>query len=219
MNTNGNAGCLMFGDGSLTFREFAMAEPLPLATIHDAVLDFLRGRDDAVLFGAQAVNAYVDEPRMTQDVDILSVRACELAEELKVRLNERFHIAIRIFTVAQGVGYRLYQVRTPKNRHLVDVRQVERLPCCDLVEGVLVPTPPELIGQKLMSMVRRPNTPKGMIDGADLRRLLLTFPGLKAESGAVSAALSGMQAPAEAFNAWRDLVAAEILPEDEEAGF
>src|SRR5215831_1469772 len=64
----------MFGDGSLTFREFAMREPLPLATIHDAVLDFLRGRDDAVLYGAQAVNAYVDEPRMTQDVDIASPR-------------------------------------------------------------------------------------------------------------------------------------------------
>ena len=42
----------MFGDGSLTFREFIMREPLPLATIHDAVLEFLRGRTDAVLFGA-----------------------------------------------------------------------------------------------------------------------------------------------------------------------
>jgi hypothetical protein len=67
----------MFGAGSLTFREFAMKEPLPLATIHDAVIDFLRNRDDAVLFGAQAVNAYVDEPRMTQDVDVLSTRASE----------------------------------------------------------------------------------------------------------------------------------------------
>ena len=65
----------MFGDGSLTFREFAMREPHPLAVIHDAVLEFLRGRDDAVLFGAQAVNAYVAEPRMTQDVDIASTRA------------------------------------------------------------------------------------------------------------------------------------------------
>ena len=65
----------MFGDDSLTLREFAMREPLPLATIHDAILDFLRNRDDAVLFGAQAVNAYVDEPRMTQDVDIHSTRA------------------------------------------------------------------------------------------------------------------------------------------------
>jgi 4-hydroxy-tetrahydrodipicolinate reductase len=48
-----------------------MREPLPLATIHDAVLEYLRGRDDAVLFGSHAVNAYVTEARMTQDVDIV----------------------------------------------------------------------------------------------------------------------------------------------------
>ncbi len=33
----------MFGDGSLLFREFATREPLPLWTIHDTVLEFLRG--------------------------------------------------------------------------------------------------------------------------------------------------------------------------------
>jgi hypothetical protein len=49
-----------------------MREPLPLATIHQAVLEFLRGRDDAVVFGAQAVNAYVGEPRMSQDIDLVS---------------------------------------------------------------------------------------------------------------------------------------------------
>ena len=64
----------MFGDGGLSFREYVMREPLPLAVVHKAVLDFLHGRDDAALFGAQAVNAYVDEARMTQDVDILSTR-------------------------------------------------------------------------------------------------------------------------------------------------
>ncbi len=41
----------------LTFKEFMMHEPLPLSTLHRAVLDFLRRRDDVVLFGAQAVNA------------------------------------------------------------------------------------------------------------------------------------------------------------------
>lgn len=56
----------MFGDGVLTFQVFAMREPHPLAIIHDAVLEFLRGRDDAVLYGVHAVNAYVSEPRMTQ---------------------------------------------------------------------------------------------------------------------------------------------------------
>jgi hypothetical protein len=50
-----------------------MSESLPLATLHQAVLDYLRGRDDVVLQGAQAVNAYVDEPRMTQDIDVLAV--------------------------------------------------------------------------------------------------------------------------------------------------
>ncbi len=80
----------MFGDGSLTFRELAMREPHPLAVIHDAVLEFLRGRKDAVLFGAQAVNAYVTESRMTQDVDIASPRAAELAEELRDFLQQAF---------------------------------------------------------------------------------------------------------------------------------
>src|SRR6516225_828901 len=97
----------MFGDGALRFQEFAMGEPLPLATVHEAVLEFLRGRDDAVLFGAQAVNAYVEEPRMTQDVDILSPRAVELAEELREYLNQRFHIAVRVRDIREGLGYRL----------------------------------------------------------------------------------------------------------------
>ena len=52
----------MFTDPPIAFREFAMSENLPLATIHAAVLEFLRGRVDAAIFGAQAVNAYVDTP-------------------------------------------------------------------------------------------------------------------------------------------------------------
>src|SRR6185503_7870172 len=100
----------MFGDGALTFREFEMGETLPLATIHDAVLEFLRGRDDAVLYGAQAVNAYVNEPRMTHDVDVMSTRAAELAEELRAYLNQRFHIAARVREVRGGIGYRVYQM-------------------------------------------------------------------------------------------------------------
>ncbi|MEX0818559.1 MAG: hypothetical protein WD070_03170, partial [Pirellulaceae bacterium] len=70
----------MFGDGALTFQEFVMGEPFPLATIHDAVIEFLRGREDAALFGAQAVNAYIDDPRMTQHVDILEQEITEATE-------------------------------------------------------------------------------------------------------------------------------------------
>lgn len=32
----------MFTPGALTFREFMTHEPMPLATIHEAVLEFLR---------------------------------------------------------------------------------------------------------------------------------------------------------------------------------
>ena len=206
----------MFGDGSLTFQEFAMREPLPLARIHDAVLEFLRGRDDAAVFGAQAVNAYIDEPRMTQEVDILSPRAAELAEELRAHLNLRFQIAVRIRTVAQGAGYRLYQVRQPKNRHLVDVRSVEQLPHCNRLEEVLVPTPPVLISQKIVSLVSRPNTRKGLMDAADLRGLLLSFPELKSAEGPVADALRAAAASPPALNAWQDLVTQEILPEAED---
>ena len=196
-----------------------MGEPLPLATIHDAVLEFIRGRDDVAVFGAQAVNAYVDEPRMTQDVDLLSLRAAELANELRSFLHERFQTAVRVRAVAGGIGHRVYQVRKPKNRHLVEVRNVTQLPPCNLVEGILVPTPPELIRQKLLSMVSRPNTRKGLMDKADLRGLLLQFPDLKAAEGAVADALRSAGAAEETLEVWRDLAAEDIRPEDEDAGY
>jgi hypothetical protein len=112
----------------LTFQEFAMRESLPLSKIHGAVLGFLQGREDVVLFGAQAVNAYVNEPRMTQDVDLLSTRADELAEELKQYLSDKFHIALRVRTVADGKGFRIYQIRSEGNRHLVDLRMISEFP-------------------------------------------------------------------------------------------
>ncbi len=209
----------MFGDGALTFREFAMKEQLPLATIHDAVLEFLRGRDDAVLYGAQAVNAYVSEPRMTQDVDLVSTRAEELAEELRAFLNQRFHTAVRIREAREGVGWRVYQERKPQNRYLVDVRQVEVLPPAKRVKKVLVVTPPELIANKVASMVSRAHKPKGLIDKADLYRLLLAFPELKEEQGPVAELLTASQAAPECLAAWQELVTEEIEPKDDEEKF
>jgi hypothetical protein len=206
----------MFGDGSLTFREAMMREPLPLATIHDAILfEFLAGRDDAVLFGAQAVNAYVDEPRMTQDVDIASPRAEELAEELKDFLNKKFHIAVRTRSVREGIGYRIYQVQKPKNRHLVDLRPVDVLPPCQRVEEVLVVTPPELIAGKVMAWRQRQGKPKAGSDWRDLAVLLLTFPQLKTVEGPVAERLRAAGASEKVLASWRELVAQEISPEDD----
>jgi hypothetical protein len=209
----------MLGDGVLTFREFMMREPLPLATIQEAVLGFLRNRDDAVLFGAQAVNAYVGESRMTQDIDVLSNRAAEFVEELREHLSERFHIALRVREIGAGRGYRLYQVQKPGNRHLVDVRPVAVLPAAQRIEQVLVLSPVELIASKVVSYHQRRGKPKSGTDWRDLAMLLLTFPNLKLDPGPVSEHLQVLGVGSTTLSLWRELVAQEVLPEEDDDEF
>jgi hypothetical protein len=207
----------MLNAGALTFKEFATREPLPLATIHDAVLEFLRGRDDVVVFGATAVNAYVDEPRMTQDIDLMSTRAVELAEEIREYLGERFHIAVRVRTVRADKGYRLFQVQKSGNRHLVDVRPVEKLPESQVIEDVRILDPTQLIAQKVISYHSRRGKPKSGTDWRDLAVLLLTFPELKVEEGAVADVLRALGADEQTMNEWRDFVVQKIsMPDDDD---
>ena len=209
----------MFDAGTLTFREFAMKEPLPLATIQNAVLEFLRDRDDGVVFGAQAVNAYVAEPRMTQDVDVLSTRAEDLAEELREHLSQRFHIGVRVREIGEGRGYRMFQIQKSGNRHLVDVRPVNTLPSAQRVQGVLVIAPADLIASKVVSYCRRRGQPKSGTDWRDIAMLLLQFPELKNAAGPVSDALAAPGAESEILTTWRELVAQEIQPPDEDDEF
>jgi len=162
----------------LTFQEFAMRETLPLSKIHQTVLEFLQGRKDVVLFGAQAVNAYVSEPRMTQDVDLLSTRAVEFSEELREHLSEKFHIAVRVREIGDK-GLRIYQVRKEGNRHLIDVRSVENFPETETIENIKVLSPLELIVSKVISFHSRYGKPKSWTDRRDLAVLLLRFPELK----------------------------------------
>ena len=207
----------MFDAGALTFQEFMMGESLPLAILQQAVLEFLRGRDDVVVFGAQAVNAYVDEPRMTQDLDLLSPRAEALAQELRTYLHQRFHIAVCVRQVSQGRGYRLFQVRQPRNRHLVDIRAVENLPATQRLADVLVMAPAELIASKVQAYYQRRGRPKSGTDWRDLALLLLTFPELKRDSGPVRTCLEAVGAAPAVLAVWQELVTQEILSEDEEA--
>ena len=193
-----------------------MRERLPLATIHDAVLEFLRGREDVVVFGAQAVNAYVSEPRMSQAIDLLSTHADSLTEELRQHLSDRFHIAVRVRVIGAGKGYRLFQIAKPRNRHLVDVRNAESLPHAERIEEVLVISPPELIAHKVISYNARRGQPKSGTDWRDLAMLLLTFPELKNEKGAVSDALKSTGAKEAVLKTWSELVAQGIVePEDD----
>jgi Nucleotidyl transferase AbiEii toxin, Type IV TA system len=200
----------MFGAGVLTFREFMMQQ---------AVLEFLRGRDDVVVFGAQAVNAYVKEPRMTQDLDLLSTHAEVVAQELRASLRQRFHIAVRVRRVSAGRGLRVFQVRKSGNRHLVDIRPVEALPLAERIAGVLVMAPAELIASKVIAYHQRRGQPKSGTDWRDLAMLLLTFPNLKRDPGPVNDRLHAAGADQEVLAAWKALVAQEIRPPEEDEEF
>jgi len=196
----------MLNAGVLTFREFAMHEPLPLATIQQAVLEFLQGRHDAVVIGAQAVNAYVPEPRMTQDIDLLSDHAGALAEDLRASLSHQFHIAVRVRRLTGGSGYRLYQVRKAGNRHLVDIRPVEALPAAKRIEGVLVIEPAALIAHKVIAYHQRRGQPKSGTDWRDLAMLLLRFPALKRPRGPVLDCIHASGAGPAIEATWQQLV-------------
>ena len=209
----------MFGADVLTFREFMMHETLPLATLHNAVLEFLRGRDDVVLFGAQAVNAYVKEPRMTEDLDLVSTQAEGVAEELRDHLRQRFRIAVRVRRVGEGRGFRVFQVRKSGNRHVVALRRVETLPGAKRIGGVLVMAPVELIASKVIAYQQRRGQPKSGTDWRDLAMLLLRFPDLKRDRGPVADRLHAAGASPEALAVWKELVAQEIRPTQEDKEF
>ncbi len=196
-----------------------MSESLPLATIQEAVLEFLRGRDDAVVFGAQAVNAYVPEPRMSQDIDLLSTRAAELAEELRAHLADQFHVAVRVREVADGRGFRIYQIQKTGNRHLVDIRLVATLPPSQRISQVLVASPEELIALKVIAYHQRRGQPKSGTDWRDVAMLLLTFPELKRNDGSVTERLKAESAGEDVMSLWSDLVKQEIQSTDEDDEF
>ena len=196
-----------------------MKESLPLATIQNAVIEFLRGRKDVALFGAQAVNVYVNEPRATQDVDLMSDRASDLAEELREYLSQRFHIALRVREIKDGLGYRVFQLRKTGNRHLVDVRSVHSFPQIEVIDGVQVLAPAELIASKVISHYQRRGKSKSWTDRRDIVVLLLAFPDLQCDPGPVADCLVKAQAGQGVMELWQALVAQEILPETEEDDF
>lgn len=205
----------MFGDGSLTFREFAMHESLPIATIQQALFGFLRGRDDVVMFGAQAVNAYVSEARMSQDIDIMAVEAEEVADDIRMFLSSEFHIAARVRKVKEGIGYRVYQLRKPENRHLVDVRKVDYLPESRVVNGVRVLTPELIVAGKLNASWQRRHHPKSDTDRRDIRYMLLAFPQFKEEPGRITSLLTAAGASEGVVQLWQEMAEAPLEEVDD----
>lgn len=193
-----------------------MNESLPLSAIHQVILRFLRERTDVALFGAQAVNAYVEEYRMTQDVDLMATEAEAFAEAICGHLHGELKIAVRTRTVASGKGFRIFQLRKPSNRHLIDVRQVDQLPQCRLNDGIRVVEPFELIALKTISMTARRNTPKGFTDQADLMRLLIAFPQYRTEQDLVIDAIRRHTSDPSVLQTWRGFISQDYQADDDD---
>jgi hypothetical protein len=118
--------------------------------------------------------------------------------------------------IGAGKGYRLFQIHKPRNRRLVDVRSAESLPHAERIEDVLVISPPELIAHKVISYHARRGQLKSGTDWRDLAMLLLTFPELKKDYGAVSEALKTIGAKDDVMGTWQTVVLQEIIESNEE---
>ena len=200
-------------------REFLMNEPHPLALVQRAVFEFLREQTDYAIFGAQAVNAYVTETRSTEDVDVASLHAKELAYKIARFLNQRFYMRARVRSVRGGIGYRVFEIRKSGNRHHVDVRPVKLLPPYQMVEGLQVVAPAESIANKVAALHARGHRDKALTDARDLRKMLRTFPELQAPDGEVHNRLVVNGAPPEALALWREWAQRPLEPEDDDDEF
>jgi hypothetical protein len=188
-------------------QELKAQEIFPAATIHKAVLEFLRGRDDAVVFGAHAVNAYVKEQRLTQEIDLLSTRTAKLATELRDYLNRKFRIFLLIRKLNKGNGRRIYQaMKSGDNHFLVDIRPVAKLPLAKNISQVSFMEPAELVANKLSAYHRRHEKLKADTDWRDIRMLLLTFPELKRNSSIVVERLQAAGTEEMVIEVWKKLV-------------
>ena len=204
-------------EAPLPLRESMTSNKVSLADISRAVASFIAGRRDVVVFGAHAVNAYVQEERMTSDIDVLSTNAEGLAEELRAHLAAKFHIAVRVRAMTKrGAGFRVYQLAKPKNRALIDVRQEARLPKAVAKLGVRFVEPVTLLAMKVESYAARRNQIKGDTDRADVRRMLATFPELRKRRGKVADKLRANGASDEVIKIWHDFVSERLDPEDDE---
>ena len=208
---------MLLFDAPTTLRE-AMTKASPsLAEIFKYVLSQMADDpEDIALFGSQAVNAYVEPPRMTADIDILSTDAEVFADNLRDNLSAAFHIAVRVRVVAHGNGFRIYQLQPGKNRHLVDVRQVDEMPRTEMVEGVPVVSAPDLIVMKLASYVARRNTDKGLTDRVDLHRLLMAFPRFRSDSSGPVVERLRSGGSRELWTAWLEILSERIVRSDDD---
>lgn len=84
---------------------------------------------------------------------------------------------------------------------------------------MLVVSPAELIASKVIAYQRRRGRPKSGTDWRDVASLLLAFPELKSEEGAVAQRLKAAGADPGMLAAWKELVLEQLVPEDVDSEF
>jgi hypothetical protein len=200
----------------LTAAEYHMRETLPIFRIQEAIFEFCRGQPDIAIFGAHAVNLYVADARMTQDVDILCLNPAAVAAALARRLGELFQVTVRVREFRPGLSYRVFQLRAEGNRHLADTRLAE-FPLTDVVEqdGIRYVGLALLTALKVMALVRRKLAPKGATDLADVRRILLGHPELRQDEGDVAMAIRLAGGVDAELRQWRALLAEPAVTDEE----
>ena len=149
---------------------------------------------------------------MTQDIDLLSTNAKNLAEELRSFLSEKFHIAVRVREIGEQRFSNLSK-RKEGNRHLIDIRLVSKFPETEMVENIQVLSPLELIASKIISFQSRYGKPKSWTDRRDLAVLLLRFPELKEK---VSAVLKAKNVGEAVLKTWAEIESQDFQIEDED---
>ena len=111
----------------------------------------------------------------------------------------------------------MYQLRSPKNRHVCDLRGVAELPPYETHGGFRVLAPLDLIAMKVVSLASRRLQPKGATDLADLRRLLLAFPDVRSgETDVIAPRIAQLTSGPAALETWRELRAASIEPDEDD---
>jgi hypothetical protein len=200
----------------LTAAEYHMRETLPIFLIQEAIFEFCRGQPDIAIYGAQAVNLYVANARMTQDVDILCVNPAAVAAAMARRLGEVFQVAIRVREFRPGLAYRIFQLRAEGNRHLADARLAE-FPLTDVVEqdGIRYVGLALLTALKVTALVKRKLAPKGATDLADVRRILLGHPELRQDEGDVARAIRLVGGADPELRQWHTLLAEPAVSDEE----
>lgn len=209
----------MFGDGSLSFQEFIAKEPHPIWVVQDVIFEALENRVDVVMTGSHAVNAYVDEARWAEDVDVLARDTKAVAQQLADYIEARLPMELEVTHAVKRDALIVRQANRDRGRRFVHVHEVAEFPAYRVIQGVRVLEPAITVAHKMLTLARRWSSATAGIDRRDVAYMLLAFPEFKNMEGPVSDAFAELEASPKTMELWKEIVEAPLLPEDDDEGY